>query len=129
MVSAIRFIIIVIICHIERCVLRKWINNPAAQRIAAIFVINKPLGVHSLFLRVPCISRIIRIKISVGIDTGHIVYGGSNRRLDAGIQRRRIEGQASPAADADNADTLRVNIFLHGKEIHRRLEILCIDIR
>mgnify|MGYP002509177406 CR=1 FL=1 len=40
-------IIIVIICHIERCILRKRINHTAAQRIAAIFVINEPLSVHS----------------------------------------------------------------------------------
>ena len=118
-----------IICYKERRILRKRIDDATAQRIAAIFIIRESLGVHGFLLGVSCVCGILTVKISVGIDAGHIIHGGGNRCLNTGIQRCCVEGEASPAADTDDADTLRVNIFLYGKEIHRRLKILRVDIR
>ena len=129
MITSVRFIVIMIICYKERRILRKRIDNAAARRIAAIFIIYESLGVHGFLLCVSCVCGILTVKISVGIDAGHILHGGGRRRLNTCIQCCCVEGKASPAADTDNADTLGVNILLYGKEIHRRLEILCIDVR
>ena len=41
---------------------------------------------------------------------------------------RRVQGQPTPAADADDADAIRVHAVKHGQEIHRRLEILRVDV-
>lgn len=51
-------------------------------------------------------------------------YGG----FDAGVQCGRVDGHAAPAADSYDPDTLRINFFICHQEIHRRLEILRIDV-
>ena len=48
---------------------------------AGIRGIHEPLGVHGFLLCVSCVCGIIRIKISVGIDTGHIIHGGGKLEL------------------------------------------------
>ena len=47
---------------------KEWIDNAAAQRIAAIFIIHESLGVHGFLLCISCVCGILIVKISLGID-------------------------------------------------------------
>ena len=69
------------------------------------------------------------IKIAFGGDAAHVVHGGDHGGLDPGVDGRRVQGQAAPAADTQDADTLRVYVVLDGEEIHRRLKVLGVDVR
>ena len=69
------------------------------------------------------------VKVALGGDAAHVVHGGDHGGLDAGVDGRRVQGQTAPAADAQDADALRVHVVLDGEEVHRRLEVLGVDVR
>ena len=81
-----------------------------------------------MFLFKTRLLRIFCIKIAVGSDTGHIVHSHGSGCLDAGVLRGGVDSHTAPAADADDADTLRVYILLHGQKIHGGAEILGVDV-
>ena len=129
MISSVRLIISIIIFYKERGILRQRIHHAAAQGIAAVFVIFDTLCVPCLFLLIAGVCRILGIKITFRVYTGHIIHSRSNRSSDPGVKSRCVQSHSAPAADPDNGDLLRIHIVLHRQEIHRRLEILGIDIR
>ena len=128
MIAARRLIVCVIVLHKLRRIVRQRIDHAACQSIAAGFIVLGSLGVHGLFLFKTRLLGIFCIKIAVGSDTGHIVHGHGSGRLDAGVLRGGVDSHPAPAADADDTDTLRVDVLLHGKEVHGGAEILCVDI-
>ena len=70
-----------------------------------------------------------RIEISFGgrYGSGHTWW--RPRWLDPGVDGRRVQGQAAPATDTQDADALRVYAVLNREEIHRCLEVLGVDVR
>ena len=75
------------------------------------------------------IVGILTVKVAFGIHTGHVVHGHSRSSFDTGVNCCGIDRHTAPAADADDTDALRVNILLHGEEVHRCAEILGVDVR
>ena len=47
---------------------------------------------------------------------------------DTGVGGRRVEGHSAPAADADNADTVRIDRILNRKKVDGGTKIFRIDI-
>ena len=129
MIVARRFVIGIVVLDKLRCVLRQRIHHAACQSIAAAEIVLSALGVHGLLFGIAGVGGVFTVKIAVGIHAGHVVHGHGGGRLDAGILCGGVHRHAAPAADADDPDALRVNILLHGQEVHRRAEILCIDVR
>ena len=68
------------------------------------------------------------IKIALRRHACHVVHRGGDGRLDARVDGGGIQRKAAPAADAEDADARRVDIFLHGQKIDRRLIVLSIDV-
>ena len=64
------------------------------------------------------LRHLLRYAACQGVGTVLIVFGPLG-----------VQGHASPAADSDNPNLFRVHIFPQGEIIHRRLKILCVDIR
>ena len=56
---------------------------------------------------------VLAVKIAVARDTRHIVQGRSDCRLDSRVDAGRLQCHAAPAANADDADALRIDILLH----------------
>ena len=128
MVAAGSLIVGVIVLHKLRCVLRQRIDHAASQRVAAVFIVLGALCIHCFSLLKARLLGILRVKIAVGGHAGHVVHGHGGGRLDAGVDSRSVYRHAAPAADADDADALGVNILLHGEKVYRRTEILGIDV-
>ena len=119
----------VIVLHKLRRVLRQRINHAARQRIAAVFIVLGALCIHCFSLLKACLFRILAVKVAVGSHTSHVVHGHSSGSFDAGVNGCGVDCHTAPAADTDDTDALRVNILLHGEEVHRCAEILGVDVR
>ena len=85
MITALCLVVIMIIFHKERRVLRYGIHHAAARRIISVSVIFDSLRVQSFFLLIAGGFTVFSVEISVGIDSGHVVHGGNHRSLDSGI--------------------------------------------
>ena len=129
MIAALCFVVGVVILDELGRVLRQRIDHTSGQGICTVFVVHRALGAHGFFLLKAGITGILTVKISVGVHTGHIVHGHSRCRFDAGVHSGGIDSHAAPATDTDDTDFLWVNIFLHRKKIHRRGEVLRVDVR
>ena len=70
-----------------------------------------------------------RVEIAVRVHAAHIVHRGGYRCLDAGVDSRRIDRHAAPAANANDSNTFRIHVIAGGKVIDGGAEILRIDIR
>ena len=128
MVASGRFVIGIIVLHEEGRVLRQRIHYTAAKLIASAAVIHDTLSVQCLAGGISGIL-IHGVKVAVGIDAAHIVHGHGSSGLHTGIDRRCVQRETTPTTDADDTNTLRINSVVQRQEIHRRLEILRIDIR
>ena len=129
MISSLSFVVAMVIIHKERCIIRQRINYTAAEDIFSARIILGALCIQRAFLCKSLFLAVLGIKVAVGVDTRHIIHGNSNGCLDSGIECRSIDGQTAPAADTENPDSIRIDIFLHGKEIDRCLKIFRVDIR
>lgn len=54
---------------------------------------------------------------------------GSHGGLHPGVYGGGVQGQATPAADADQADFLRIHILPGGQAVDSGLKILGVDVR
>ena len=129
MVAPRGLVIGVVVFHKGGGVLRQRVHHAAAQSVCAGLVVLQPLGVQRRLFAVAGFLAVLRVKIAVGVDAGHVVHGDRHRRFDAGIQRGGVQGQAAPAADAQDADPVRIHVLPQGEVVHRRLEILGVDVR
>ena len=98
----------VIVLYKLRCVLRQRIDHTACQSIDAVFIILDALCIHGFFLLKACLLRILRIKISVGSYTSHIVHGHGRGSFDAGVNGSGIDRHTAPATDTDDTDALQI---------------------
>ena len=129
MITAVGFVVIVVILDKEWCILWQWIDNATGAHIAVIFVINGALCVPSLAHGMAFFLAIIGVKIALGANATHVVHGGSDGGLDACVKGGCVQRHAAPTADANDANAFRVYVFARGKIVHRRLKILCIYVR
>ena len=129
MIPTVSLIIIVIVLKIKRRILRHGICHTTGKCIGSIFVIADSLCIHGFAFLITCICTVLGIKISLCIHPGHIIHSGSDCCLDSGINSRRIQSHAAPAADTDNSDSFRINIFLYRKEINCCLKIFRVNVR
>ena len=129
MVAARGLVVVVIILHKERRVLRKGIHNAAGKGIGAVPEIFRTLFVDCFTGSLAGFFGISGVEITVPGYTGHIVHGRGHGRFDTGVDAGSLQSHAAPAADADYADAFRVHQVTAGKKIDRRLEIFHVDIR
>ena len=124
MVTARRLVIVVVILHELRGIVRERVHHTAGHRHR----IGEAQAGKGLPHRVAGSFIVGRIEIAVAAVAGHVVHRNDGRGLDPGIGSRRIEADAAPAADSDDADALRIHVLLPGQEIDRRQEVLRIDV-
>ena len=129
MVAAGSLVVVIVVLHEERGIGRKRIDHAAGELVGTGLIVGGTLGAHGSPFPVPGLLVVLGIEIAVGVDPRHVVHGGGDRGLDAGVQRGGVQGHASPAADTDDADAPGVDGFLHRKEIHCRHEVLRVDVR
>ena len=110
-------------------------------RLAALqFVGDRPIGRGSLFRILPTLpAQLLQrlralfeghaIVVALGHDAGHVIHGAGHDGLDALVHGDGIQCHAAPAANADDADALAVDGWVQAEKIHRRAEILGIDVR
>lgn len=75
------------------------------------------------------LRRIFCVKIALRVHARHVVHCRRHSRFHTRVKRSSIQRHAAPAADANDADTLRIHVVTAGEIIHRCLEIFGVDIR
>jgi len=68
------------------------------------------------------------VVVALGHDAGHVVHGVGNHGLDALVGRHGVQCHTAPAADADHADTLAINVGLQADKVHCSHEVLGVDV-
>src|SRR5919112_404180 len=69
------------------------------------------------------------IVVAAGHDARHVIHGAGHNGLDALVHGDGIQCHAAPTADTDDADPLTIDGWVQAEKIHRRAEILGIDVR
>ncbi len=72
---------------------------------------------------------VLRVEVAVAADAGHIVHGACHRSLDAHVGSGSVQSDASPSADADDANTLCVYLVMLRQEVNSRHKVLGVDVR
>ena len=72
--------------------------------------------------------HIERIVVVVTADTRHVVHRRGYGSLDARVGSGSIQSDASPTADADDANLLSIHILLLRQEIDSSHKVLCVDV-
>ena len=123
-VAAFGLVVVEVVFDKLWCVIGQGIYNTAGHchRISQALLGHCLTGSMARFLFV------LAVEIAITADACHIIHRRSNGSLDAGVGSGSIQGDASPAADADDANLLSIHIILLGKEIHSRHEVLGIDV-
>ena len=129
LVIAARCLVIpVIVFHKLGSIVGKRVYHPSCQRIRALAVVFRTLGIELLAKLIARIG-IHGIEIAVGIHPAHVVHRSGDGSLDARVDGCRIQRHASPSADAQYPDTVGIHLLAGRKEVHRRTEVLRIDVR
>ena len=68
------------------------------------------------------------VVVALGHDARHVVHGAGDDGLDALVHGDGIQCHAAPAANADDADPLAVDGRVQAEKIHRRAEVLGVDV-
>ena len=102
-------VVIVVVLYKERSILRQRIHYAACPGVIAGLVVLSSLGVEGFFRLVPGVGAVSGVKVALGIYAGHVVHGGGDGGLDPSVHGRGVECHAAEAADAQNADFLRIH--------------------
>ena len=124
-----RLVIGVIVLDEPGCIVRKRIHHAAGTLVGTAAIVFSALRGPGLPLGVAGSLIIGAAKVALARHAGHVIHGGCDGCLNAGVKRSCVDGHASPAADADDADAPGICQFVGGKEIHGRQEVLRIDVR
>ena len=90
--------------------------------------VGKALFAHCLTGSMARLLFVVAVEITIAADTAHIVHSGGDGGLDAGVGSSSVECNATPATDADDADTLRVDIVQLGEEVNGSHKVLSVDV-
>ena len=129
MVAALRLVVGVVILDELRRVLRQRVDDTAGFRVRAVPVINRALVVQRFLCRIAVFFVVIRIEIAIRRDAVHVVHRRRDRGLDARVHHRVVDGDAAPAADADDADGVRIHVRAVREVIDGRGEIFRVDVK
>ena len=111
-IATVSLVVIMIVCNEEWCILRNYLYHTSAKLIFVCLEIFQTLRTHSFLLLVAGFFTILRIKISVGIYSCHVIHRGCNCCLDSCIKSCRIDCHTTPATDANDTDTFRINLII-----------------
>ena len=128
MIPAAGLVIIVVVFHEERRVIRQGIDHAASEFVFAGLKVCEPLCAHGFLRLVAGFLAVGGVEVSLRVHAGHVVHRGSDRGFDAGIEGCSIDRHAAPAADADDTDAVRIGLLMQGKKIHRGHEVFGIDV-
>ena len=127
-VAARRLVVVVVVLDEKRSVLRYGVDHAARALVCAGLVVGCALRVERLTQGVAGIRIVVGVKVAVGGHAGHVVHRGRDGGLDARVDGGGVGRHAAPAADAEDADALRVHIVAHGQEIDRGGKVLSVDV-
>ena len=108
MIAAFGLVVVVIVLHELRSIGRQRVNNTASHSLR----ISQTLLGHCLSGSMARFLLVLAVEITITADAGHIIHRGGNGSLDAGIGSGSIQGNASPSADAYDANLLSIHIVL-----------------
>ena len=133
MIAQLRLVVVVVILDELGHIVRYRRRHAAGHGVGPILIISRTLGTNllaqPLAVRLEFSRCLALVEVAVGNNAAHIVHSRCSRGLDARIRCSGINGKAAPAANTEDADLVRVDIFGIGKEIDGCQEILGIDIR
>ena len=127
-VAARRLVVGVVVLDELRSVVRQLVGNASAKLVRSGLEVLYALCVHRLLLRLARRRAVLLVEVAVRRHPRHVVHRRGDRRLDACVDRRRVDGEAAPSADAEDADLVGVNVVARDKIIHRRLKVLRVDV-
>ena len=128
MVSALRLVVGEVVFQELWSVCRHHIGQASRKFIRAFAVVRRALCVQLLAQFVACVRIVSRVEITFGVNTAHVIHGGGNGSLDAGVYSRRVDRHTSPTANAEYANLLWVHVVTGRKVVHGRTEVLCVDV-
>ena len=112
----------------KRSVGRYGVDHAACALIRAGLVVGCALRVERLTQGIARVRIVVGVKVAVGGHAGHVVHRGRDGGLDARVDGGSVECHATPAADAEDADALRVHIIAHRQEVDRGGKVLGVDV-
>ena len=124
MVSALSLVVVEIVVNESRSLRGHGVGHASSHRHrVGESLLRKPFAgaVASLF-------HVESVVVVVAANAGHVVHGSGDGGFDAGVGRSRIEGDTSPAADADDAYAAGIDVLLLREEIDGCQEVLGIDV-
>ena len=123
-------VVFAVVLHIEGDVLRHGQGQAAAgAAVVAAAADGSPGGAAALTNLMAGLLAVGGVEIALGGDAAHIVHGGDHGGLDPGVDGCGVQRQSAPAADAQDADAVRIHVALDGEKVHRRLKVLGVDVR
>ena len=128
MITALCLVICNIVFHILRCLFRRFFGKSSSHCIRSVFIVLCSLTIVS-YPGLISAFFIHRIKISQRSISANIIHRHCCRCLYPCIKCSCLNRHTSPAADTDNSNFFRIDIFLYGKKINSRLVIFDINIR
>ena len=127
-VAARGLVVVVVVLDEKRRVIWQRIDHAARALIRAGLVVGGALRIECLTQGITGVRIVVGVKVAVGGHTGHVVHRGRDGGLDARVDGGGVERHAAPAADAEDADALRVDIIAHGQEVDRGGKVLGVDV-
>ena len=112
-VTALGLIIRVVIFHKPGSSLWQWVNDTASAFVRAVLEVLSTLGSHRLTCLHALFFRVTAHEVALAVHLRHVVHGRSDSSFYAGVEGGSVDSHTAKAADADNADTLRINVILH----------------
>ena len=127
-IAARRFIIGVVIFDELRSLIWNWVDDAAGAFVSAVFIIDGALLAHGFARSLACFGVVESIVVIVGGDAAHVVHRRGDSRFDARVDGCRVDGHASPAADAQNADGFGIDAFVRCEKVNSSAKILGINV-
>ena len=119
----------VIVLHELRGIGGQRVRHTSCQGVASVAVVLGALGVELLLHRVAGIGVVGGIVVAFGVDAGHVVHRDGHCGLDARVDGGGVHRKASPAAHAEDAHLLRIDIGARGEIVDGGAEVFGINVR
>ena len=127
-VAARRFVVVVVVFDELRCIVGQWVYDAADALVGAVFGVECALLGVLIADGVSAFKRECRVEVAVRSDAMHIVHGGGDDGFNARIHGSGIEGESAPAANAEDADFIGIDVVARDEVIDGGAEIFGADI-
>ena len=129
-VVAARGLVVVVVAPDEgRDVLGQRIDHSTGSRVGPGTVVGGALGGEPGTGRVARRGGVLFVEVALGGNAAHVVHGGGHRGPDPGVESCGVDGHATPAADADDADPFGIDILTAAEVVDGGAEVLGVDVR